>query len=112
MTVTITTVYNNKLVTHELSNVVAIIKEDDIIIFVLNTGATTVLNYNNITFSVLQEVNMLHTVYIYDSNKQLSRQSQIYCNDYCLFAHDNEMILIMLSGNIVYNIRGSYIIVI
>ena len=55
---------------------------------------------------------MLHTVYIYDSNKQLSRQSQIYCNDYCLFAHDNEMILIMLSGNIVYNIRGSYIIVI
>lgn len=52
MTVTITTVYNDKLVTHELSKVVAIIKEYDTIIFVLNTGKTTVLNYNNITFTV------------------------------------------------------------
>lgn len=55
---------------------------------------------------------MLHTVYIYDYNKQLSGQGQIYCKDYHLFEYDNEMVLIMLSGNIVYSIRGSYIIVI
>lgn len=55
---------------------------------------------------------MLHTVYIYDDNKQLSRQGRIYCNDYCLFEHGNEMVLTMLSGNIVHSIRGSYIIVI
>ena len=55
---------------------------------------------------------MLHTVYIYDNNKQLSRQGKIYCNDYSLFEYGNEMVLIMLSGNIVYSIRGSYIIVI
>ena len=55
---------------------------------------------------------MLHTVYIYDKDKNLVRQGQIYCNDYCLFVYGNEMSLAMLSGNIVYSIRGSYIIVI
>ena len=55
---------------------------------------------------------MLHTVYIYDNNKQLSRQGKIYCDDYCLFERGNEMVLMMLSGNIMGTIRGRYIIVI
>ena len=55
---------------------------------------------------------MLHTVYIFDNNKQLSRQGKIYCDDYRLFEHGNEMVLMMLSGNIVHSIRGRYIIVI
>lgn len=112
MTVTITTVYDNELVTHELHDVVSIVKVLDNIMFMQNNGSTVTMNYNNITFTVRQEVNMLHTVYIYDYNKQLSGQGQIYCKDYHLFEYDNEMVLIMLSGNIVYSIRGSYIIVI
>jgi hypothetical protein len=55
---------------------------------------------------------MLHTVYIFDNNKQLSRQGKIYCDDYCLYERGNEMVLMMLSGNIVHSICGSYIIVI
>lgn len=55
---------------------------------------------------------MLHTVYIYSQNRRFARQGKIYCDDYCLFEHGNEMVLTMLSGNIVHSIRGSYIIVI
>lgn len=55
---------------------------------------------------------MSHVVYIYNEDKKLVRQGQVYCNDYSLFEYGNKMILIMLSGNIVHSIRGSYIIVI
>ena len=55
---------------------------------------------------------MLHTVYIYNNDRHLVKQGIIYCNDYCLFERGNEMVLTMLAGNIVYSIRGSYIIVI
>lgn len=55
---------------------------------------------------------MLHTIYIYTQYKRLVKQGKIYCDDYCLFEHGDEMVLTMLSGNIVYSIRGSYIIVI
>lgn len=55
---------------------------------------------------------MLHTVYIYNNDRHLVRQGIIYCSDYCLFEKGNHMTLIMLSGNIIHSIRGSYIIVI
>ena len=55
---------------------------------------------------------MLHTVYIYNNDRHLVKQGIIYSNDYSLFEHGNEMILSMLSGDIVYSVRGSYIIVI
>lgn len=55
---------------------------------------------------------MLHTVYIYNNDRRLMKQGIIYCSDYFLFEKGNHMILVMLSGNIVYSIRGSYIIVI
>lgn len=112
MTVTITTVYDNELVTHELNDVVSIVKVLDNIMFMQNNGSTVTMNYNNITFTVRQEVNMLHTVYIYNNDRHLVRHGTIYCSDYSLIESDNYMILIMLSGNLVYSIRGSYIIVI
>ena len=55
---------------------------------------------------------MMHTVYIYNNDRRLVRQGTIYCSDYCLFEKGNHMVLIMLTGNLVYSIRGSYIIVI
>ena len=55
---------------------------------------------------------MLHTVYIYNNDRHLVRQGRIYCDDYYLFEHGNEMALTMLCGDIVHSIRGSYIIVI
>lgn len=55
---------------------------------------------------------MLHTVYIYNNDRHLVKQGIIYCSDYCLVENGNHMTLIMLSGNIIYSIRGSYIIVI
>lgn len=57
---------------------------------------------------------MLHTVYIYNNDRHLVRQGVIYCSDYSLFenSNGNGMILIMLSGNLIYSICGSYIIVI
>lgn len=55
---------------------------------------------------------MMHTVYIYDNNRHLVRQGIIYCSDYCLFEKGNHMILVVLSGDLAYSIRGSYIIVI
>lgn len=52
MSITIITVYDNELVTHELNNVVAIVKALDNIMFAQDNGATITLNYNNITFTV------------------------------------------------------------
>lgn len=52
MTVTITTIEENKLVTHELNDVVSIVKVLDNIMFMENDGSTVTMNYNNITFIV------------------------------------------------------------
>ena len=53
MTVTITTIEENKLVTHELSNVVAIVKAFEYIMFVYGDNDETVqFKYNDITFTV------------------------------------------------------------
>ena len=56
MTVTITTIEENKLVTHELSNVVAIVKAFEYIMFVYGdndeTDETVKFKYNDITFTV------------------------------------------------------------
>ena len=56
MTVTITTIEENELVTHELSNVVAIVKAYEYIMFVYGdndeTDETVKFKYNDITFTV------------------------------------------------------------
>lgn len=52
MTVTITTVYNNELITHELNDVVSIVKVLDNIMFMQNNGSVVTMNYNDITFTV------------------------------------------------------------
>ena len=53
MTVTITTVDDNELVTHELNEVMSIVKVFDNIWFMQNNGSTVIMNYNNIiTFTV------------------------------------------------------------
>lgn len=113
MTVTITyATDNNELKSIVLNEITTITCHGDDITFIDMFGKTHTYYYCDITFSVFQEVNMLHTVYICNKDKRLVKQGQIYCDDYCLFVYGNEMLLSMLSDNIIYSIRGSYIIVI
>lgn len=56
MTVTITTICDDKLITYDLSNVVAIVKAYEYIMFVYGdndeTDETVKFKYNDITFTV------------------------------------------------------------
>ena len=51
MTVTITTAINNELVTYELTDVSAIIKDCNIVVFVRAGKSSVSFNYSDITFS-------------------------------------------------------------
>lgn len=52
MTVIITTLNDNELVSHELHNVISIFKALDNIMFVQDNGTYETWNYNDITFTV------------------------------------------------------------
>lgn len=55
---------------------------------------------------------MLHTVYIYNDDKEIIQTGQIYCDRYYIMVVNNHMVLLIVSGSMHYHINGSYIIVI